>query len=116
MSQGIKNAFKKLGLLAAVVLLAQLVGAQTSPHVTAINPQAGKVNDNVTLTGMNLGKDAVTAVFLSDDTTDHKAVLVDQAAEKIVMKVPQVKSGMYNVSIQVGDQIFVLPLRFNVQE
>jgi len=30
--------------------------------------------------------------------------------------VPQVKAGSYNVSIQVGDQIFVLPMKYNVQE
>jgi hypothetical protein len=105
-----------LFLLAAVVVFAQLVVAQARPHVTAADPQAGKVGDNVTLTGENLGKEGVSAVFLSDDTTDHKAVIVDQAANKIVMKVPQLKAGTYNVGIQVGEQIFVLPLRFNVQE
>ena len=111
-----RNAFGILFLLAAVVLMAQLVVAQTRPHVTMVDPQAGKVGDNVTLTGETLGKEGVSAVFLSDDTTDHKAVVVEQSAEKIVMKVPQLKAGSYNVSIQVGEQIFVLPLRFNVQE
>jgi hypothetical protein len=111
-----RNAFGVLFLLTAVVLLAQLVVAQARPHVTMVDPQAGKVGDNVTLTGETLGKEGVSAVFLSDDTTDHKAVVVEQSAEKIVMKVPQLKAGSYNVSIQVGEQIFVLPLRFSVQE
>jgi hypothetical protein len=97
-----RNAFRIPCLLAAAVLLAQLVVAQARPKVTAVDPQAGK--------------DGVSAVFLSDDTTDHKAVIVEQSAEKIVMKVPQLKAGSYNIGIQVGDQIFVLPLRFNVQE
>jgi hypothetical protein len=111
-----KNVFGILCLLATVTLLVQFVGAQARPKVTAVDPQAGKVGDNVTLTGETLGKDGVSAVFLSDDTTDHKAVVVEQSAAKIVMKVPQLKAGSYNIGIQVGDQIFVLPLRFSVQE
>jgi hypothetical protein len=111
-----KNTFGILCLLAATALLAQLVVAQARPKVTAVDPPEGKVGDNVTLTGETLGKDGVSAVFLSDDATDHKAVVVEQSAQKIVMKVPQLKAGSYNVSIQVGDQIFVLPLRFSVQE
>ena len=41
---------------------------------------------------------------------------MDQSDEKIVMKVPQVKSGDYNISIQVGHNIFIKPVRFTVQE
>jgi hypothetical protein len=110
------NACKMLGLLAAAVLLAQMVFAQARPHVTAVDPQTGKASDNMTLMGENLGKDGVVAVYLSDDTTDHEAMVVEQAADKIVAKVPKVKAGSYNVSIKVGDQIFILPLRFVVQE
>ena len=106
----------KWRLFVAAVLLAQLAFAQSRPTVKGVEPQSGKVNDDVTLTGENLGKESVSAVFLSDDKTDYKATVVEQAAEKIIMKVPQVKSGSYNVSIQVGDQILILPLRFAVQE
>jgi hypothetical protein len=31
------------------------------------------------------------------------------------LKVPQVKSGGYNISIQEGDKILILPVRFTVQ-
>jgi hypothetical protein len=41
---------------------------------------------------------------------------VEQSAEKIVVKVPQVKSGRYNISIQVGDKLFIKPVRFTVDE
>ncbi len=103
------------GLLAASVFLASLVFAQATPRVTSVEPSSGKVNDNVTLTGENLGKGSVSAVFLSDDKTDYKATVVEQAAEKIVMKVPQVKPGDYNVSVQSADKIFIMPVRFKVQ-
>jgi len=104
-----------LVLLCAGVLLAQGIFAQASPHVKSVEPAAGKVNDAVTLTGANLGKDVVAAVFLSDDAEDHKAALVEQAAEKIVLKVPDVKPGPYNIAIQVGDKILILPMRFHVE-
>jgi hypothetical protein len=89
--------------------------AQNSPKITTVEPAAAKVNDDVTLTGENLGKEEVTGVFLSDDTMDYKAAVVNQEGTKIVMKVPQVKAGRYSVSIQVGDQILILPVRFEVQ-
>ena len=74
------------------------------------------MNDSVTASGQNLGKDAVSAVYLSDDKNDYRATVVDQSQAKIVVKVPQVKSGNYNVSIQVGDKLFIKPVRFKVQE
>ena len=111
-----KYTFGPLQLLAAVVLLASLVFAQGSPRVTGIDPASGKVNDSVTVAGENLGKGGVVAVLLSDDKADYKATLVDQSAQKIVVKVPQVKAGDYNVSIQVGNNIFIQPVRFKVQE
>lgn len=103
-------------LLAAVVLLSPLIFAQGNPQVTGVDPSTGKVNDNVTVAGENLGKGSVAAVFLSDDKNDYKAAIVEQSEDKIVMKVPQVKSGDYNISIQVGNNIFIKPVRFTVQE
>ena len=101
--------------LAAMIFLAQAALTQGKPQVTTVDPMSGKVNDSVTLTGENLGKESVSSVFLSDDNTDYKATVVEQAGGKIVLKVPQVKPGDYHVSIQVGDKIFILPLRFKVQ-
>jgi hypothetical protein len=110
-----EDAHKKLGPLVAVVLLAPLLFAQGTPQVTGVEPSSGKVNDNVTVTGENLGKGSVLAVFLSDDKNDYKAAVVEQAADKIVMKVPQVRPGDYNVSIEVGNKILIEPVRFKVQ-
>jgi hypothetical protein len=111
-----KKLERKLCLLAAVVLLAPLGFAQGAPRVTGVDPPAGKVNDNVTLTGENLDKATVSAVFLSDDKTDYKATIEEQSAGKIVAKVPRVKPGHYNVSIQVGNSIYIQPVLFDVQE
>ena len=74
------------------------------------------MNDTVTVTGTNLGKASVAGVFLSDDKSDFKAAVVEQSDEKLVFKVPQVKAGAYNLSVQVGAQILILPTRFTVGE
>lgn len=89
--------------------------AQTSSRITTVDPTSGKVNDTVTVTGDSLGKTTVSGVFLSDDQNDHKATIVDQEAGKIVFKVPEVKAGDYNVSIQVGNSLLIQPVRFTVQ-
>ena len=110
-----KGTRRKLMFLAAV-LLAPLIFAQGVPQVTSVNPPSGKVNDTVTLTGENLGKDSVTSVFLSDDKSDYKATIAEQTEGQIVLKVPEVKPGDYNISIQVGNKIFIKPVRFKVEE
>ena len=106
---------RRLFVLAVVVSLTALVFAQGTPRVTAVEPSSGKVNDNVTVTGENLGKNTVSAAFLSDDKTDYRATLVEQSEGKIVMKVPQAKTGDYHVSLQVGNNIYIQPVRFTVQ-
>ncbi len=110
--------YPRLALLlaAALLTLGLLLFAQGAPLVTAVDPSSGKVNDTVTVAGENLGKGTVSAVFLSDDKTDYKATLIEQNEEKIVMKVPQVRPGRYNISIQTGNAIYIQPVRFTVQE
>ncbi len=102
-------------LLAAVVLFASLAVAQNAPQVTGVDPASGKVNDTVTVSGNNLGKDSVSSVYLSDDKNDYKTTIIDQSDDKITVKVPQVKAGDYNVSIQVGNNLFIKPVKFKVE-
>jgi hypothetical protein len=89
--------------------------AQGGPHIANVDPPSGKVDDTVTLTGDGLGKSSVVAVLLSDDKNDYKATIVSQADDKIVIKVPKVKAGGYNVSIQDAKTIMILPVRFTVE-
>jgi hypothetical protein len=110
------TALTLLFAAALLTLLGPLLFAQGSPLVTGVDPSSGKVNDTVTMAGENLGKGNVSAVFLSDDKTDYKATLIEQNEEKIVMKVPHVRPGRYNISIQKGNAIYIQPVRFTVQE
>ena len=106
---------RQLFLTAAALLTASLLLGQASPRVTGVEPSTGKVDSNVTVTGENLGSDTVANVYLSDEMKDYKATVVEQAADKIVVKVPQVMPGGYNVSIHVGNNIFIQPVRFTVE-
>ena len=100
---------------ALLVLPVRPIVAQGSPHVTGVDPASGKPNDMITVSGEDLEKTHVSAVFLSDDKDDHKAVVVTQTADKIMIKVPEVKAGDYNISIQSGSAILIEPVRFTVQ-
>jgi hypothetical protein len=104
-------------LLAVLALgIVPLLFGQNSPKVASIEPTSGKANDTLTLTGESLDKDSVAGVFLSDDKDDTKADVVEQSAAKIVVKVPQLKAGSYNVSVQVKDRILILPIKFSVTQ
>lgn len=107
-----------LTLTAFAALLALPLGltlAQNSPSVKTVDPTSGKVNDSISVEGENLGKSVVSAVYLSDDKSDYKAVIVEQGSNKIVLKIPQVKPGDYNVSLQAGAAIYIQPVRLTVQ-
>ena len=106
-----------LAMLAAVMIAFSgvRVDAQETARVTAVDPANGKSNDTITVSGENLGKAHVAAVFLSDDKDDFKAVIVSQEADKIVIKVPSVKPGSYNISIQAANAILIQPIKFTVE-
>jgi len=110
-----KGAWRRWTLLAIAIFLSPIAFAQNSPQVTGVDPNSGKVNDTVTVAGTNLDKAAVSAIYLSDDKNDYKAAVVEQSGEKIVIKIPEVKAGGYNISIQVGDKLFIKPVKFTVQ-
>src|ERR1700692_579581 len=77
---------KRWVILAGVILFSSLAVAQNAPQVTGVDPESGKVNDTVTVSGSNLGKGSVSSVFLSDDKNDYKATIVEQMEDKITVK------------------------------
>jgi len=107
---------KRWALLAGLIVLGSFAIAQNAPQITSLDPTEGKVNDTIVVSGSNLGKESVTSVYLSDDKNDFKATIVDQSDAKITVKVPQVKAGSYNVSLEVGNKLFIKPIKFKVDE
>ena len=110
-----KSGVRRWLLLAAAIILAPIAFAQTSPQVTGVDPASGKVNDTITISGSNLDKPGVSAVYLSDEKNDYKATVIEQSSEKIVIKVPEVKAGSYNITVQEGDKLFIKPVKFKVE-
>jgi hypothetical protein len=106
---------RQLFLMAGALLTASLALGQATPRVSGVEPEAGKADSNMTVTGENLGSDTVLGIYLSDDKSDYPATVVEQTAEKIVVIVPQVMPGGYNISIHVGNNIFIQPVRFTVE-
>jgi hypothetical protein len=100
-----------LGLL----LMQSLLWAQAGPKITTVEPETAKVGATLTVNGENLGKDTVVAFYFSDDAQDYKAEISEQNATKVVVKVPQLKAGPYNLSVQVGENIFIQPTRVTIE-
>src|SRR5262245_31008717 len=102
-------------LVLAVLLASSLLWAQASPKITGVQPETAKVGASITVNGENLGKEVVQAFFFSDDAKDYKAAVSEQSATKVVVKIPELKAGPYNISVQVGDNIFIQPVRMTVE-
>ena len=92
-----------------------LARAQAGPKVTSVAPLEAKVGDELTLSGENLGKAAVKAVYISNDKEDFRATIVSQSADKIVIKVPAVKPGTYNPSIEVEKSLLIQAIPLQIQ-
>lgn len=107
---------RKAVCIVSLLLVSAWLVAQGSPRVTGVEPITAKIGASVTVIGENLGKGNVSAVYLSDSSDDHKAVVVDQTSEKIVVRIPKVKAGDYNVSIQIKNDILIQPVRLSVEE
>ena len=114
-----KSTLAAIAFAVASLLLAMpsMVRAQSgSPHIATVTPGSGKAEDTITITGQNLGKDKVAAVFLSDAKLDHKVVVVDQEPTKLDNKDPDgLKAGDYNISVQEGAAVYIQPIIFIVK-
>ena len=105
-----------LGLGLALGLLSVVAWAQAGPHITQVDPATAKVGASCTVMGENLGKDTVAGVLLSDEEKDYPAEVVQESPDKIVLKVPDVKPGSYNISLRIGNGIYIQPVRFTVEQ
>lgn len=105
-----------LGTVVAAAALSTVVRAQDLSKITTVEPAIGKVGDTITLHGEGLGKKRVVAVFLSTTNEDFGAVIVEQAADRIVMRIPKVKAGDYKVSLQVENVILIQPIHLTIEE
>jgi len=77
------------GLLLAALIGSAILLAQTpTPQIRTVDPMSVKAGEVVTLEGEYLDQSYVSGIILTDDTTDFKAVITEQTATAIKIKVP----------------------------
>jgi len=86
-------------LLVSLVLVPALFARdpQATPLMRVVEPATAKAGDEITVTGENLGKDAVVELYLTDRTNPKiKVAIVEQTETTLKFKVPaSLKAGKY---------------------
>lgn len=104
-----------LGVMLLTTMLWAQASPQASPKITGIEPETAKVGASLTVNGENLGKETVEAFYFSDEAKDYPAEVAEQSATKVVVKIPELKAGPYNIAVKVGDNIFIQPARVTIE-
>ena len=85
-------------LLLLLLFVTVVFGQFVMPRITSVEPASGKVGDELTALGENLGKAYAAELYLTDGTTDFKVAITDQTATAIKFKIPsEVKPGRYSL-------------------
>jgi IPT/TIG domain len=58
------------------------------PTMRSVEPVSGKAGDVLVVEGINLGRENVAALYLTDEKTDVKVSILDQAATSIRFRIP----------------------------
>jgi len=94
----------RMSFIALLTLFASLaVGQEAAPRMTSVEPDNGKVGDELTITGENLTKVVVAKLYLTDGKNDTEVQITDQAATAIKFKIPKgAKPGRFSLMILTG--------------
>ncbi len=97
---------KVIGILAVLVLTAPLIlravdqPVPPTPHMKIATPETCQIGDIVTVTGENLDRTRVEAVYLTNGKEDWQVPVVEQKATMIKFKVPaEVKAGRMTIMV-----------------
>jgi len=110
---------RKLAMLvisATLLTLSAHSGTSSTFRITAVEPATVRVGSTITLKGENLTRDNVAGVFVSNASDDFPAPIVSQMGTRIVVQIPKVKAGDYNISIQVKRDVLIQPIRLTVRD
>ncbi len=77
-----------IGVILLTLAFARTVQSGPLPMISSVEPQSGKAGDVIVARGSNLGRESVAAIYLTDGTSDTKAVLVEQSATEMKFKIP----------------------------
>ena len=65
------------------------------PRFTIVEPAAGKIGTEISITGENIGKEYVVELYFTDGTNDIKTPMLEQTATSIKCRIPKgVKVGI----------------------
>ena len=99
-------------LLPLLLLLAPLSGLSAegdpppTPVMRSVDPTTAKADDTITVSGENLGKLHVAAVYLTSGKVDLKLQIVEQADTTIKAKVPaKITAGKYNLMVLTARKV-----------
>jgi hypothetical protein len=111
---------RKLAMLVISATLLTILAHSGTPgatfRITAVEPATVNVGNTITLKGENLNQDNVSGVFVSNASDDFPARIVSQMGARIVVQIPKVKAGDYNISIQVKRDVLIQPIRLTVRD
>ena len=110
-------------LLAAILAFPLFLNAQTNfPRMTTVEPATAKVGDVVSVAGENLDKENVAELFLTDNKSDFKVQITEQAAAALKFRIPDsVKPGRFGLVIRTPGTAanpakdYVQPVKVSVQ-
>lgn len=95
----------KTWLVAGLVACAMVLGAfQAFPRCTALDPDTAKAGSGVSVKGENLGKAAVSELYLTDGSKDTKAAITEQTETEIKFTVPEIKPGRYHLALLTANR------------
>ena len=110
-------------LLAALLAFPLFLNAQANfPRMTTVEPATVKVGDVVSVAGENLDKENVAELFLTDNKSDFKVQITEQAAAALKFRIPDsVKPGRFGLVIRTPGtsanppKDYVQPVKVSVQ-
>jgi hypothetical protein len=94
--------FAAVFLVTAVI---PVVSRAQTPTMTTVDPTFGKSGDTLIVTGNNLDRSHVAALYLTDEKTDIKLAIVEQTATSIKFTIPPgVKPGDFALEVLTQGQ------------
>ena len=87
-------------LLVAFALPADPQSQGRMPTMSSVEPASGKVGDVLVAQGMNLDRDNVAALYLTNGNTDIKVTIIEQSATSIQFRIPpEAKPGRFALMV-----------------
>jgi len=97
------------------------VGSQPRmPLITSVEPDSGRIGDELTAKGNDLGSDSVAALYLTDGKIDLKAPVLEQKATSIRFRIPVgAKPGRFALMVLttgIEPKLLEQPVKITVEE